>query len=221
MARRELMLEGGFTEVGGVIHAYLAKKAAVEGEIGVITFASDHPEAALEKFGRGVGEHGVKIRHIQGIDDCYGLSVIHMVGGNPLWLVEGMNKTGLAKFLRPHWKHGDVFLSGTSAGAMALFWKMLGDDDQIEAMDTTLYDGMGPMGGGFAVPHWDKMPQQYLDKLIAEYSDMIIMGIDENTAAVWLGGQIDVIGSGKVYLRGRANGEWGSGESFNVLSSLV
>ncbi len=212
---KELVLIGGHPEPGGEIYRYMAEKARAEGEIGYIAFASDDPEPKIASVTKAFDEFDIKVRVISNSDECYGLNIIYLGGGDPEKLVDKLKQTEIDQLLRPHWKKGDVVLSGSSAGAMALFWDMLreGSDTQGE---TELVEGMGPMGGGFVVPHWDKTDEHYKEKLAEAHPDKLIIGIDENTAMRWRNGVCDVLGAGSVEFKGRTRGIWHSGEEFDL-----
>ncbi len=216
--KKELLLIGGHPEFGGEIYEYLAELAAPEKAIGYIGFASTNEARWAEKLRivtEWFGQKDIKVVDIQSTEDCYGLGVIFMQGGDPGKLVAKLKETGIDELIRPAWKYGDVVLTGSSAGAMALFWDMLKTNP--EGIESDLQPGMGPMGGGFVLPHLDtlvsdQLKQQILDK----HSDKLIIGIDENTALRWRKGVCDVLGSGKVTLLGRSEGVYGPGETFEL-----
>lgn len=149
------------------------------------------------------------------------MGVVYLHGGWSRQLVRKLKETGIDQLLRQAWKAGDVVLAGSSAGAMVLFWDML-DEDIDENLSLDLIEGMGPMGGGFAVPHFSNwISDEYKKNLVEKYSDKLIIGIDENTALRWQRGVCDVIGTGKVTLLGRSSGVYGAGEEFDLGSTRV
>ena len=218
--KKELLLAGGHMTMGGELYQYLAELAEPEGKIGFIEFASTDPVRAAEKLKMTeefFASKGIDVVNITSIDDCYGLGVIHMHGGNPQKLVSEMESSGIAELLRPAWKYGDVVLGGSSAGAMSLFWEMLVDKDHRITSD--LMKGIGPMGGGFIIPHYDIIDSDLIGEIVEKHADRLIIGIDENTTLRWRKGVCDVIGAGKVTLLGRSSGVFGPGEEFDLAST--
>lgn len=220
--RKELLLIGGRAQLGGDIHNYLAEVAKAEAAIGYIGFASTDDDWWREKLklARDFYEpKGVKVVDVQTEEDCYGLGVVYMHGGWSRLLVDRLKETGIDKLLRQAWKAGDVVLVGSSAGAMALFWEMI-DEDKDEKLSPRLVEGIGPMGGGFVVPHYDTWaPKDVVEQLRLEHPDKLIIGIDENTALRWRRGICDVVGVGKVTLLGRSSGVYSAGEEFDLGST--
>lgn len=219
--KKELLLIGGHPEIGGEIYEYLAELAEPEKAVGYIGFASTDEARWAEKL-RLVTEwfagKGIKVVDIQSTEDCYDLGVIFMQGGNPSKLVKELKETGIDELVRPAWKYGDVVLAGSSAGAMALFWEMLSETD--DQLGTDLQPGMGPMGGGFVIPHFNEWAtEEFKARVIKEHPGKLIIGIDENTALRWRMGVCDVLGTGKVTLMGRSKGVFGPGEEFDLAST--
>lgn len=221
MHKKELLLIGGHPEHGGEIYKYLAELAKPEGKLGYIGFASTDEVRWAEKLRmvtEWFGSKGIEVVDIQSTDDCYGLGVVYMQGGDSGKLVRKLKEKKIDDLLRPAWKYGDVVLTGSSAGAVALFWDMLHEEN--DAQKPELVSGMGPMGGGFVVPHFDnRISDQFKKELVKRFSDKLIIGIDENTALRWKMGVCDVLGSGKVTLMGRSSGVYGAGEEFDLAST--
>jgi cyanophycinase-like exopeptidase len=212
---KELVLVGGHPSEDGDIHRYLATKARAEGEIGYIHFASSNPAEKIAKMERTYDQYDIKVRIINEVDDCYGLSVVYMGGGDPEKLVKELRERKIDQLLRPAWKGGHALLAGSSAGAMALFWDMLPDGADVKG-ETELVSGMGPMGGAVVMPEWNKVSEHYKEKLAEDHAQMLIIGIDEDTALRWRNGVCDVLGMGSVEFKGRTRGIWHAGEEFDL-----
>lgn len=223
--KKELLLIGGAPKFGGDIYKYMAEIAKPEGEIGYIAFASTDDtilEAKKPKLEEEFGKYGIKVKYIEKEEDCYGLGIIYMGGGSQIKLRDGLKSTGIDELIRPAWKYGDVVLAGSSAGAMVLFWEMLGDDgdETFGRGSHDLVEGIGPMGGGFIIPHFNEWTQdEFKERVVREHGDKLIIGIDENTALRWRMGVCDVLGTGKVTLLGRSSGVFGPGEEFDLAST--
>lgn len=224
MHKKELLLSGGSVDMGGPVYQYLAELAKPEGKIGFIGFASTDDAIHAEKmqlWTEFFAQENIQVVEVTSVDDCYGLGVIYMGGGDQNKLLAEMESTGIAELLRPAWKYGDVVLGGTSAGAMVLFWDMLadGDDETYGSGSVRKTRGMGPMSGGLVIPHFNMVHASFAEKLVKEHGDKLIIGIDENTALRWRKGTCDVLGSGKVTLLGRSSGVYGAGEEFDLAST--
>lgn len=221
--KKELLLIGGRSVLGGEIYEYMAEIARPEGEIGYISFASTDDAKLAEKkplLEKEFGRHGIKVRFIEKEEDCYGLGIIYMSGGSQIKLRDELKATGIDELIRPAWKYGDVVLAGSSAGAMVLFWEML-LDPELDPERADLTEGIGPMAGGVVMPHWDVTKESVKDNLVKAHGDKLIIGIDENTALRWRMGTCDVLGVGKVTLLGRSSGIYGAGEEFDLGSTRV
>lgn len=225
MTHKELLLIGGHPELGGEIYEYLADLAKPEGKIGYIGFASTDENRARKKT-KEVGDYfaskNIELVQIETKDDCYGLGVILIGGGNQNKLLEKLHQTEIDELLRPAWKYGDVVLAGSSAGAQVLFWEMLSDpgDDTFGRGSIELTAGMGPMSGGFVIPHFSEWTTaDFNTRAQAAYADKLIIGVDENTALRWRTGVCDVLGQGSVTLMGRSGGVFKKGEEFELGST--
>jgi len=225
--KKELLLIGGSPKFGDDIYKYMAEIARPEGEIGYIGFASTNDAIMEEKKSLLVeefGKYGVKVRFIENEDDCLGLGIIYMGGGSQIKLRDELKSTGIDELIRPAWKYGDVVLAGSSAGAQVLFWEML--KDEAEATfgrgSHELTEGIGPMSGGYIVPHFNEWAtDEFKERIVKEHGDKLIIGIDEDTALRWKQGVCDVLGSGKVTLLGRSSGVYEAGEEFDLGSTRV
>lgn len=222
--KKELLLTGGSAAIGGPIYQYLAELAKPEGKIGFVGFASTDDVAHAEKmqlWTEFFGGEGIQVVEVTSADDCYGLGVVYLGGGDQNKLLAGLESSGIDELLRPAWKYGDVVLGGTSAGAMVLFWDMLadGDDETYGSGSVRKTKGMGPMSGGLVIPHFNTVDSAFIDKLVKEHGDMCLIGIDEDTALRWKMGVCDVIGTGKVTLLGRSSGVYAPGEEFDLGST--
>lgn len=221
---KEMLLIGGHPEIGGDLYVYMAERAKPEGKIGYIGFASTDEGRAAQKL-RDASQYfttkNLTLVDVHSVDDCYGLGVIYLQGGSPRKLVDELKRTGIDELLRPAWKRGQVLLAGSSAGAMALFWEMLEENDQ-EELGPGLQPGMGPMSGGLVVPHFDtRLSDEQKHQLAALHPDKCIIGIDENTALRWRDGVCDVLGVGTVTLLGRSSGVFKPGEEFDLGATRI
>lgn len=220
--KKELLLIGGSPKLGGAIYKYMAEIAEPEGEIGYIAFASTDDAILKEKkplLEAEFAQYGIAVRHIDKEEDCYGLGIIYMGGGSQIKLRDQLKASGIDELIRPAWKYGDVVLAGSSAGAQVLFWEMLADEaeETFGRGSSELTEGIGPMSGGYIVPHFAQWAtQEFKDRVVKEHGDKLIIGIDEDTALRWRKGVCDVIGTGKVTLMGRSEGVYGPGETFEL-----
>ena len=212
----ELILIGG--HLSDEVIEYLAQSAGKEA--GVVMFAQDSgSDQYFEEKSQAFARFGCKLRNVQSSNDLEGLSLVLYAGGDQHRLAKKLKSTGLHSELVAWWRKGEVILAGTSAGAMVLCGVMLEDasDDTFGKASVALTHGLGPIGSSFIVPHWGQWTKpEWRQQLLKAHSAYYIFGIDEGTAMIWRAGNCRVLGTGKVYARGMMNGDWGSGEEFDI-----
>ncbi len=213
----ELILIGG--GVSGVA-SYLAEKAG--GEIGVVALGVEEPLAEHYMLDKTelFGSLGCQVRQIRTREDLDGLRLVLYPGGDQNRLAAELKRSGIHRELLEWWRKGEVIIAGSSAGAMVLCGVMLEEasEEAFGRKGMSLTYGLGPLGAAFIVPHFAQWSTpEWREQLAAEHGEgYYIFGIDEGTAMVWRAGRCEVIGQGKVYALGRMEGEWDSGEKFEI-----
>ena len=110
----------------------------------------------------------------------------YLVGGDPGVVPRTLAGTPVWDAIVGAWRAGAV-LAGSSAGAMALCeWtlvrqRMPGDDRR------RYLPALGLVPGVAFLPHFETFGHRWVDSA-AEREDIVLLGVDERTAAVWDGG---------------------------------
>jgi cyanophycinase len=123
----------------------------------------------------------------------------YLVGGDPGLVPKTLADTPLWDAVVDEWRSGAA-LAGSSAGAMALGgWtlikeRMPGDDRRRYAPALDLVPNLA------VLPHFETFGHRWMDGAAANAptDDVILLGIDERTAAVWRLGGWTALGDGGV-----------------------
>jgi cyanophycinase len=130
----------------------------------------------------------------------------YLVGGDPGLVPKTLADTPLWDAIVEAWRRGAA-LAGSSAGAMALGeWtlikeRMPGDDRRRYAPALALVSKVA------VLPHFETFGHRWVESALesAPRGDVVLLGIDERTAALWRPGGWTVLGDGGVTMI--ANGE--------------
>jgi cyanophycinase len=118
----------------------------------------------------------------------------YLVGGDPGLVPTTLTGTPLWDAIVGAWREGAA-LGGSSAGAMALCeWtlvreRMPGDHRRRYA------PALGLVPGVAVLPHFETFGHRWVDSA-AERGDVVLLGLDERTAAVWEDGRWRALGDG-------------------------
>ena len=143
--------------------------------------------------------------------------LIYLSGGKPGYLLRALagSRTGLA-IAEAH-ERGAV-VAGCSAGAMVLAARTF--DFRLKAMPFPLrWDhGLGMAGGVAVVPHYDAWPEPMSALVVLQSPrDIVVLGVDEDTAAVGRDGAWQVRGAARVTVwRGRHRERFRAGDVFRI-----
>ena len=143
--------------------------------------------------------------------------LVYLSGGKPSYLLDALTDTAVGRSLIDAHGRGAV-LAGCSAGAMALASHAF--DFRLKLMPFPLRwsIGLGLADGVSVVPHYDAWPEPF-SALIAFQAPRgaVVLGIDEDTAAVGHEGGWQVHGASRVTVwRGRRRERFRAGEVFRV-----
>ncbi|MGZ8636988.1 MAG: Type 1 glutamine amidotransferase-like domain-containing protein [Actinomycetota bacterium] len=120
----------------------------------------------------------------------------YLVGGDPGLVPRTLANTPLWAAIVEAWARGAA-LAGSSAGAMALGgWtlvreRMPGDDRRRYA------PALGIVHGTAVLPHFETFGHRWVDSA-SEREDVVLLGLDERTAALWQDGTWRAFGDGGV-----------------------
>jgi cyanophycinase len=137
----------------------------------------------------------------------------YLVGGDPGLVPKTLAGTPVWEAIVAAWRDGAA-LAGSSAGAMALGeWtlirgRMPGDDQR------QYRPALGLVSGVAVLPHFETFGHRWVDSARAAVprDDVVLLGIDERSAAVWLDGRWTAHGPGTVtVIAGSEQRSFGSG----------
>lgn len=121
-------------------------------------------------------------------------NLVYLSGGSPVYLLSTLEGTKVWAAMREVWARGGV-IAGCSAGAMAL----AGAVRARRELPLELRPGLGMVPGTIVVPHFDRMSSERLAAYVQHLPhDLMLIGVDEHTAAVGGPRSWSVMGSGRV-----------------------
>jgi cyanophycinase len=169
-----------------------------------------HPEMAVQHAVRWFGDLGLEVAELPATKRSHATSeenasraregrFFYLVGGDPGLVPKTLADSPLWDAIVEAW-HGGAALAGSSAGAMALGdWtlirgRMRGDDQR------QYRPALGLVPGVTVLPHYDTFGHRWLDsaRAGAPRDDVVLVGIDERSAAVWRDGAWAAYGPGVV-----------------------
>jgi cyanophycinase len=165
----------------------------------------------------------VLVRDRMGADDPAAIQAIgeadlvYLSGGKPAYLIRTLDGTGVGTALVAAHERGAV-LAGCSAGAMVLAGHAFDFRFRWLPWPLRWRRGFGFADGLSVVPHYDAWPEP-ISALIALQAPRgsVVMGIDEETAAVGRDGAWQVHGRARVTVwRGRRRERFRAGEVFRL-----
>ncbi len=184
----------------------------------IATAAARHrPELAVANARRWFGDLGLDVRELPATKRAHVTSVqnielartgrfFYLVGGDPGIVPSVLAGSPLWAAVVEAWRAGAA-LAGSSAGAMALCeWTLLrarmpGDDRRRYAPALALVPGVA------VLPHYDTFGHRWVGSALAgaPRDDVVLVGPDERTAAVWRDGAWTALGDGGVTVVTRAD----------------
>jgi cyanophycinase len=212
----ELVIIGGAEDKEGdclILREFVRRSGGLQARIAVMTVATDLPGE--------VGEQYIDIFHRLGVDDIRVVDTarredasepraleaigqatgIFFTGGNQARITECLKDTELEAMLHKRLSEGAV-IAGTSAGAAMMPDKMIveGESETNPRMEVVRMDrGMGFLPNVIIDQHFAQRGRiGRLLSALAQEPASLGFGIDENTAIVVSGKQVEVIGAGAV-----------------------
>jgi cyanophycinase len=140
-------------------------------------------------------------RAVATIDDA---DLVWITGGEQERLMGRLAGTGVVEAIRRRYESGAV-VGGTSAGAAVMSEVMIArsvdDYPRPLCQYPLLGRGMGLWSGVIVDQHFTRFRRgERLKRALAEYPDLIGVGIDESTVAIVRGRSVEVAGLGKIFL---------------------
>jgi cyanophycinase len=123
----------------------------------------------------------------------------YLVGGDPGYTVAVLRGSTVWDAIAGAWRNGAA-LGGSSAGSMALGgWTLIrgrrpGDDQRVYR------DAIGLVAGVAVLPHFETFGHRWVRsaRAGAPRDDVVLLGLDERTGAVWTDGAWRAMGAGVV-----------------------
>lgn len=175
------------------------------------TAAAKHrPDLAVANARRWFAPLGVDVRELPVLtrkqandastaSDAEAGRFFYLVGGDPGHTAQVLLGSKVWDAIVGAWRNGAA-LGGSSAGAMALGeWTLIrgrhpGDDHRAYRPALTFVPGVA------VVPHFETFGHRWLPSALADAprDDVVLLGLDERTAAVWSDGAWRAMGAGGV-----------------------
>jgi cyanophycinase len=192
-------------------------EAAGEGPAFVVPTAAarQHPEAAVANAIRWFARLGLQVRELPvlkkrdaqsetlAVEAAQG-TFFYLVGGDPGLVVEVLRGSLVWSAMVRGWAAGRAALAGSSAGAMAMA------DHTLVMARWPHHDvrrakaALGLVPGVAVLPHYERFGKRWTDSEIVDApSGLVLLGLDEKTAAAWDGTRWTALGAGAVTVAGR------------------
>ncbi|MGZ2412283.1 cyanophycinase [Sphingomonas sp. F9_3S_D5_B_2] len=197
-----------------VILREVAKRVR-NGKLVLATVASRKPEGYVEEYQKAFADLGIgdlvelylhdrgeawDREKLQVLDDAAG---VFFSGGDQLRITSQIGDTGIEAKVRALFERGGV-IAGTSAGASVMSETMLvrGTSRETHRIgDLSMAPGLGLISDVIVDQHFAERGRfGRLIGAVAHNPRVLGMGIDENTAALVEGDELQVIGAGAIYI---------------------
>lgn len=132
--------------------------------------------------------------------------LFYLVGGDPGLVPKTLADTVVWDALVEAWR-GGAALAGSSAGAMALGEWTLIRDRRPGDTNRRYRPALALVPGIAVIPHYDSFGQRWVDgaRAAAPRDDIVLVGIDERSAALWRDGVWRALGPGGVTIVTRSD----------------
>jgi cyanophycinase len=152
--------------------------------------------------------------HAQAIGEA---DLIYLSGGRPAHLLATLDGTRVGRALWDASRAGSI-VAGCSAGAMALADRQFEFRRRMLPWPLRWRRGLGIVPGLAVIPHYDAWPEPFCALMALQAPrGSVIVGIDEETAAIGRNGTWQVHGRSRVTVwRGRHRERFRAGETFRI-----
>src|SRR5580692_7242484 len=220
------LVGGGEFQPGNEPHdEVLAAAARARGAAYVIATAAarSHPELAVrhasawfQRFDLDVTELRVytrtQARVLATAAAAAEAAFFYIAGGDPGLVASVLRETPVGDAMIAAWRRGAV-LAGSSAGAMALCEHVLVRQRFPGNVERRPVAGLAVLPRAAVLPHHDTFGGRWFPSARAALPDVVLIGVDERTCALWEAGTWRCLGSGGVtlYPHGEVSVRYGSG----------
>jgi cyanophycinase len=207
-------------------------EAASDGPAFVLATAAgrQRPEMAVANAARWFGGLGLEVRELPAttrtqaknpanVGAARGGRFFYIVGGDPGLVPKTLADTPLWEAIVEAWR-GGAALAGSSAGAMALGeWTLI--KERMPGDDRRRYTpALGLVPNVAVLPHFDTFGHRWVESALGSRprDDVVLLGPDERTAALWRPGGWFALGDGDVTVIAKdATTRFASGEPISGL----
>ncbi|HKE54023.1 MAG TPA: Type 1 glutamine amidotransferase-like domain-containing protein [Actinomycetota bacterium] len=207
-------------------------EAASDGPAFVLATAAgrQRPEMAVANAARWFGGLGLQVRELPAttrtqaknpanVGAARGGRFFYIVGGDPGLVPKTLADTPLWEAIVEAWR-GGAALAGSSAGAMALGeWTLI--KERMPGDDRRRYTpALGLVPNVAVLPHFDTFGHRWVESALGSRprEDVVLLGPDERTAALWRPGGWFALGDGDVTVIAKdATTRFASGEPISGL----
>ena len=211
-------------------------EAAESGPAFVLATAAgrQHPEQAVANAVRWFGNLGLEVRELPAtrrsdakaaanVERAREGRFFYLVGGDPGLVPKTLAGTPLWEAIVEAWIDGAA-LAGSSAGGMALAeWTLV--RDRMPGDDKRRYlPALGLVPGIAVLPHFETFGHRWVASAVdaAPREGVVLLGVDERTAAIYHGTRWRCLGDGGVtVIAGNGQRTFGSGEEIEGLPAPV
>ncbi len=209
----------------------LLVEAAGRGPAYVLATAAgrQRPELAVRHAVEWFGSLGLEVEELPATKRSHATSegiaeqaragrFFYLVGGDPGLVPKTLAGTQVWDAIVAAWRAGAA-LAGSSAGAMALGeWTLI--RDRMPGDDRRQYrPALGLVPGVVVLPHFETFGHRWVEsaQAAAPRDDVVLLGVDERSAAVWQDGRWQAYGPGAVTLISTGAARFGSGSEIEGL----
>jgi cyanophycinase len=152
-------------------------------------------------------------------DEARGGGFFYLVGGDPGLVAQVLRESRVWTSIFEAWRDGAA-LAGSSAGAMALCSHTLIRAGWPDRTNRRPNAALGVVPDAAVLPHYDTFGHKWVESARRELPDITLLGIDERSAAMWIGEGWRAAGPGAVtVIRGTDAARFTSGAKIAGLAS--
>jgi cyanophycinase len=194
--------------------------------------ARQGPEQALTNAIRWFKELGLTIQELPVLkrtdanskelaEMARGGGFFYLVGGDPGWVAQVLRGSRVWTAIFEAWREGAA-LAGSSAGAMALCSHTLIRATWPNRSSRRPSNALGLVPNTAVLPHFDTFGHRWVGSAQRELPGATLLGIDERSAALWVGGGWRAAGPGAVtIIKGSKTARFTSGTKVSGLDAPV